>query len=439
MSKEQLGSLIEQLNAVTKAERLAALTAIRKLVDSGDIPQPARGKDVNNHIHTFYSFSPYSPAKAVYRSWDAGLMTTGIMDHDSISGAEEFIEAGRIMGIATTVGSELRASFAGTLLDGKRVNNPDQNTVTYVAMHGIPHTAIGEVRKFFEPICAARDHRNRAMAARINAILQVPELMIDYDQDVVSISMAQEAGSITERHLLFAVAKKMTQHLGRGQAVLDYLSDKLGIQVGGNARGFLLDVGNDFYDYDLLNVLKAQLVEQFYIPATDEAPPIKVVADFAAQHGIVLAYAYLGDVGDSVTGDKKTQKFEDDFLEDVFTTIKELGFKAVTYMAARNSKKQLDRLRALCVENAMFQISGEDINQPRQKFICEAMRNPEFDNLVDAAWALIGHELSATQDLAQGMFSAETLQRMPSLDERIEYFKNYALQNAVKSKESTDQ
>ena len=106
MSKEQLGSLIEQLNAATKAERLAALTAIRKLVDSGDIPQPARGKDVNNHIHTFYSFSPYSPAKAVYRSWAAGLATTGIMDHDSISGAEEFVEAGRIMGIATTVGAD---------------------------------------------------------------------------------------------------------------------------------------------------------------------------------------------------------------------------------------------------------------------------------------------------------------------------------------------
>ena len=61
------------------------------------------------------------------------------------------------------------------------------------------------------------------------------------------------------------------------------------------------------------------------------------------------------------------------------------------------------------------------------------MRNPEFDNLVDAAWALIGHELSVTEGLARGMFSAETLATMPSLDERIEYFKNYALQNAVKS------
>ena len=433
MSKEQLGSLIEQLNAATKAERLAALTAIRKLVDSGDIPQPARGKDVNNHIHTFYSFSPYSPAKAVYRSWDAGLATTGIMDHDSISGAEEFIEAGRILGIATTVGAELRADFSGTLLEGRRVNNPDQNTVTYVAMHGIPHTEIAAVKKFFEPIGVERGKRNRAMVERINAVLKLPAIAIDYDRDVVPLSMAQEAGSITERHLLFAVAKKMSAHFGRGQAVLDFLQDQLGIQVSGGARGFLLDAANEMYDYDLLNVLKAQLVEQFYVPATSEAVPIKAVADFCAQHGVVLAYAYLGDVGDSVTGDKKTQKFEDDFLDDVFTTIKSLGFKAVTYMAARNSKKQLDRLRAMCVENEMFQISGEDINQPRQKFICEAMRNPEFDNLVDAAWALIGHELSATQNLAQGMFSAETLAKMPSLDARIEYFKNYALQNAVKN------
>lgn len=431
MGKEQLSSLIEQLNAPNKAQRLEALAGIRKLVDQGEIEQPTRGQDVNNHIHTIYSFSPYSPTKAVYRSWDAGLLTTGIMDHDSISGAEEFIEAGKIMGIATTVGAELRASFAGTLIDGKRINNPDQNTVTYVAMHGIPHTAIDAVRKFFEPICAARGIRNRAMTTRINEILQIPELAIDYDRDVVSISMAQEGGSITERHLLFAVAQKMTRHFGRGAAVLDFLKEKLGIQVTGNAREFLLDGGNDFYDYDLLNVLKAQLVEQFYIPATDEAPPIKDVAEFSAKHGIVLAYAYLGDVGDSVTGDKKTQKFEDDFLVDVFTTIKELGFKAVTYMAARNTAKQLDRLRALCVANEMFQISGEDINQPRQKFICEAMRKPEFANLVDAAWALIGHELSATKDLTLGMFSAATLKRMPSLNERVEYFKNYALNNAV--------
>ena len=432
MGKEQLGSLIERLNAPTKQQRLEALAGIRTLVDRGEIALPVRGQDVNNHIHTSYSFSPYSPTKAVYRSWDAGLMTTGIMDHDSISGAEEFIEAGKIIGIATTVGAELRASFAGTLLDGKRVNNPDQVTVTYVALHGIPHTAIADVKAFFAPIGVERGIRNRTMVARLNNILHKPQLAIDYDRDVLPLSLAQEAGSVTERHLLFAVARKMTQHFGQSAALVDFLAEQLGIQVQGAVRDLLLSESNVFYDYDLLNVLKAQLVEQFYVPATAEAPPIKDVAEFSEKHGIVLAYAYLGDVGDSVTGDKKTQKFEDDFLDDVFKTIKALNFKAVTYMSARNSKKQLDRLRALCVQNELFQISGEDINQPRQNFICEALRNPEFANLVDAAWALIGHELSATISLAHGMFSSATLRKMPDLNARIEFFKNYALKHAVK-------
>jgi hypothetical protein len=40
----------------------------------------------------------------------------------------------------------------------------------------------------------------------------------------------------------------------------------------------------------------------------------------------------------------------------------------------------------------MFQISGEDINSPRQIFVIKAMENPMFQNLIDATWKLIEHE-----------------------------------------------
>ena len=56
-------------------------------------PQPETGRDVNNHIHTTYSFSPYSPTAAVWFARAAGLCTCGLMDHDSIAGAEEFLAA----------------------------------------------------------------------------------------------------------------------------------------------------------------------------------------------------------------------------------------------------------------------------------------------------------------------------------------------------------
>src|SRR5512136_339044 len=117
----------EQLNAPEASARLQALRRMAA-ARSGGTPagQPGQPQDVNNHIHTFYSFSPYSPAKAVWMSVQAGLATAGIMDHDSISGAEEFIAAGLAAGLATTVGLECRGDFAGTPLEGRRLNNPDQ-------------------------------------------------------------------------------------------------------------------------------------------------------------------------------------------------------------------------------------------------------------------------------------------------------------------------
>ena len=420
-------NLIEKLNAPTSAERLEALRALKKLRDEGAMPVPTRGRDVNNHIHTCYSFSPYSPTKAVWMADQAGLATAGIMDHDSISGAREFIEAGDILNFPTTIGAECRASFAGTPLDGRRINNPDQATVAYVAFHGVPHSRIDALIKFFEPVRQARAQRNREMTLRLNTLLEPAGITLDYENDIVSLSMWNEGGEVTERHLLFAVATKLLARFGVGEALVAFLKDTLQIPVSVKAAAQLVDSTNPFVAFDLLGVLKSDLVEKFYVDATDECLPISEVSAFAKANGIVLAYAYLGDVTSSVTGDKKTQAFEDSFLEELFDVLKKTGFSAVTYMPSRNTRDQLVRLRALCDRHGLFQISGEDINQPRQKFICEAMRDPFFANLYDAAWALIGHERLATCTLAEGMFAPETIALMPSLSERIVHFRDAAL------------
>jgi len=420
-------NLIEKLNAPTSAERLEALRALKKLRDEGAMPVPTRGRDVNNHIHTCYSFSPYSPTKAVWMADQAGLATAGIMDHDSISGAREFIEAGDILNFPTTIGAECRASFAGTPLDGRRINNPDQATVAYVAFHGVPHSRIDALIKFFEPVRQARAQRNREMTLRLNTLLEPAGITLDYENDIVSLSMWNEGGEVTERHLLFAVATKLLARFGVGEALVAFLKDTLQIPVSVKAAAQLVDSTNPFVAFDLLGVLKSDLVEKFYVDATDECLPISEVSAFAKANGIVLAYAYLGDVTSSVTGDKKTQAFEDSFLEELFDVLKKTGFSAVTYMPSRNTRDQLVRLRALCDRHGLFQISGEDINQPRQKFICEAMRDPFFANLYDAAWALIGHERLATCTLTEGMFAPETIALMPSLSERIVHFRDAAL------------
>ena len=389
MKKEEL---IEKLNDRDAEIRLASLRELMSMIDRGELKAPVQGNDVNNHIHTTFSFSPYSPTKAVWMAYCAGLKTAGIMDHDSLSGAREFIEAGKITGILTTIGVECRVSMKNTPLADKRINNPDQKGIAYTTIHGIPHQHIDEVVAFFKPYVKARNERNRKMTDRINALTAPYGIRLDFDRDVVPLSEFVHGGSITERHLLFALSQKLTERFGKGEAVISFLTKEMGIALPDKIKGYLSDSENPYYEYDLLGALKGNLVEKFYIDADEECPDVRELVAFAAKINAFSVYAYLGDVGDSVTGDKKTQKFEDDYLDQLFDVIKELKFKAVTYMPSRNTMEQLRRVRALCEKYGFFQISGEDINSPRQSFICEAQRNPEFANLYDSTMTLIRHE-----------------------------------------------
>ena len=121
-------AILHKLNAPTKAERLANL---REVLKDTTFP-PMVPQYINNHIHTTYSFSPYSPTAAVYAARMEGLCTAGIIDHDSISGAEEFLEAAKIVDMPVTIGMEARVSMDGTRLAGRRTNNPDQVGVSYM-------------------------------------------------------------------------------------------------------------------------------------------------------------------------------------------------------------------------------------------------------------------------------------------------------------------
>lgn len=416
---------IEQLNHPEKDVRIDALKKLYLLYLNGEInKEPVDFEYVNNHIHTTYSFSPYSPTKALWMAFISGLKTAGIMDHDSVGGTLEFIEAGNILKMATTVGMECRVDMSSTKLAGKRINNPDQKSIAYVAFHGIPHTQLHKVSRFIKPYQKERNKRNRVMVESINHLMEEYDISIDFDKDVTPVSMIHDGGTVTERHLLFALSEKIINKIQKGEETVRFLKDKLGIYVSEKLESLLMDEENPHYAYDLLGVLKSDLVEKFYIPATAECPSVHDMISLCNETGAISAYAYLGDVGVSITGDKKAQKFEDDYIDLLFTELKRLGFKAVTYMPSRNTKEQLRRVKALCDKYGFFQISGEDINSPRQKFICGALKDPEFKNLTDATWALIGHETAATEELGKAMFCQNSDEIFMDLYERIQYYKN---------------
>ena len=72
------GLLNGQVKQQNKSERLKAL------------PPPTlkwRQRKCEQSYPHILPFSPYSPSKAIWMAYLAGLTTAGIMDHDSVSGA----------------------------------------------------------------------------------------------------------------------------------------------------------------------------------------------------------------------------------------------------------------------------------------------------------------------------------------------------------------
>lgn len=409
--------LLELLNAENGLENLKTLLKTE--------PLPPVGRDVNNHIHTTYSFSPYSPTAAVWFARAAGLCTCGLMDHDSIAGSEEFLAAAREVGMGATIGLECRVSFKNTPFGDRRLNNPDQDGVVYMALHGVPHNRAAEVNAFFVPYRAARNERNKKMVAAVNQLMGRYGVTIDFEKDVLPLSNYAKGGSVTERHISSALAYRMLEVIGKGETLVKFIRETMQLPLSDKIAGFLCDEKNPHMMYDLLGWIKSTLIAKFYIDATDECPDVREVLALSEKVGAISAYAYLGDVGDSVTGDKRAQKFEDDFLDELVPFLAGLGYRAITYMPSRNTPAQLKRIRALCDKYGLFQISGEDINSPRQSFVCEAQRAPEFANLYEATWALIAHEWRSTKNPADGLFSKESVAQWPDLSDRVKAFSSF--------------
>ena len=282
-----------------------------------------------------------------------------------------------------------KSGLEGTTLAGRTLNNPDQSEIAYMAVHSVMPHKTDFIQAVFAPLREKRNVRNRAMIANINACTALLGVIIDFEQDVLPRSQYRNGGSVTERHLLWALSGKMLQVLG--VSGLSEALERLEITPSALQKS-KLTADHPNLQYDLLGLFKAHLVTRFYIPATEECMHLRDLVRVSEEAGTILCYPYLGDVGVSVTGDKKQEPFEDGFLDELFAVLYDEAIRGITYMPSRNTAAQIARLRMLCTRYGMIEISGEDINTPGQSFICEKLTDPDFAYLVEATRMLIARE-----------------------------------------------
>ena len=71
---------------LTAAASAVSRKRIERMYRQGEIPAVKRSGECDNHVHSQFSFSPYSPCKIAWKAYESGLDTCGIVDHESVAG-----------------------------------------------------------------------------------------------------------------------------------------------------------------------------------------------------------------------------------------------------------------------------------------------------------------------------------------------------------------
>ncbi len=215
--KEQLE---RQLDDFDRSRRREALTLLWRGAQSGDDVLPEPGVEVNLHAHTFFSYNAYgySPSKFAWLARKAGLAVAGIVDFDVLDGADEFLEAGRLIGLKNCASVESRVfvpEFATHV-----INSPGEPGVAYHMGVGFPgslsHPFLTEMR-------SAAQKRTRDMLARVNAYLDPVQL--DFERDVTPLT---PNGNATERHLCEAYERKAIEVFADAGRRAAFWTERLG-------------------------------------------------------------------------------------------------------------------------------------------------------------------------------------------------------------------
>ena len=182
IAREQLE---RQLDDFDRSQRAEALTQLWRAVERGEETLADRGADVNLHAHTFFSYNAYgySPSKFAWLARKAGLAVAGIVDFDVLDGVDEFLAAGRQIGLKCCAGLESRVfvpEFA-TL----EMNSPGEPGVSYNMGVGFPGAAS---HPFLVEMRAAAKKRTRGIIERVNGYLDPVKL--EFDAEVAPLTPA---------------------------------------------------------------------------------------------------------------------------------------------------------------------------------------------------------------------------------------------------------
>lgn len=187
------------INALSDFDGGTRRDALTQLAAPAGFPAP--GSNFNMHCHSFFSYNAdgWSPSRVAFECRTRGLSASALCDFDVLDGLDEFLEAGRVLGLRSAVHLETRAFVREqSTVD---ISSPGEPGVAYImgcGFTGLPAAGTTQAATLALLRQGAQD-RNLALIARVNTTL--PEIAIDYARDVQPLT---PKGVATERHIMRA-------------------------------------------------------------------------------------------------------------------------------------------------------------------------------------------------------------------------------------------
>lgn len=344
------------LDLLDPAARKQALLRLEQSAASICDSSPPAFQPGNMHAHTFHSFNSYgySPARIALLAKRFGMEVAGIVDFDTLDGADEFHEVGRALNLRTVVSLETRVFVPE--FSTRVINSPGEPGVAY-------QMACGFVRRpepmrlaaFLRDLKERSARRNRAALSRVNEFLS--PLQIDYERDVLPLT---PSGNATERHMVLAFARRAAE-IFSGSDLAAFWTSKLGTPVS----------ETDLPDSPaLLNLIRSRTLKQggpgYVVPTTDSFPPLAEFNAWAVRSGAIPTVAWLD-------GSSPGEQAMDEYMALNEST----GASALNIIPDRNFTPGVrdDRLRRLyevidlAVSRHWIVIAGTELNSYGQRFV----------------------------------------------------------------------
>jgi hypothetical protein len=350
------------------------------------------GTNINMHFHSFFSYNSewYSPSRIAWESAKKGLYAAGLCDFDVLEGLEEFLHAGAVLRLRTTVNIETRA-FMAEYADVD-VNSPGEQGVVYIMGAGFFETP-GEnstQRNVLLDYGRRAQVRNIGLVERINK--KIPDIEIDYAKDVLPLT---PAGGATERHVVRAYVHKAKAVFVSEQKIAEFWSDILGVRIE-DTLALLSDTPA------LEDAVRARLVKRGGIgyrkPDRTTFPPVETFISWVSSCGAIPMITWLD-------GTSEGEKNGRDMLE----CMKAKGAAALNIIPERNWNisdaaerelkiSKLDEIVSHAEEMGLPLNIGTEMNKAGLPFVDDLDAAPlrkHKEVFLRGAQIMVGHTLCA--------------------------------------------